>query len=182
MRIEADKIEITSIPGLDRSISDEDISRYQMRTRRYRNRRIGDFLKELHLVEGRNTGIPTAIKAMKENGSLLPLLLTDEERSFFSVIIPIHETFLGNGKIGDEVKFSDAVAIPKRRTKEQIKTLILDELTSESISANELYKRLGYSGNASKTFRNCIEDLIVEGKMQYASANMQDANNVLIKD
>lgn len=34
--------------------------------------------------------------------------------------------------------------------KEQIKTLILDELTSESISANELYKRLGYSGNASK--------------------------------
>ena len=61
VRIEADKIEITSSPGPDRSISDEDISKYQMRTRRYRNRRIGDFLKELHLVEGRNTGIPTAI-------------------------------------------------------------------------------------------------------------------------
>ena len=52
VRIEADKIEITSSPGPDRSISDEDISKYQMRTRRYRNRRIGDFLKELHLVEG----------------------------------------------------------------------------------------------------------------------------------
>lgn len=182
VRIEADKIEITSTPGPDRSISDEDISRYQMRTRRYRNRRIGDFLKELHLVEGRNTGIPTAIKAIKENGSPLPLLLTDEERSFFSVIIPIHEAFLGNGKIGDEVKSSDVVTIPKRRTKEQIKTLILGELTSESISANELYKRLGYSGNASKTFRNCIEDLIAEGKIHYASANMQDANNVLVKD
>ena len=77
VRIEADKIEITSSPGPDRSISDEDISKYQMRTRRYRNRRIGDFLKELHLVEGRNTGIPTAIKSIKENGSPLPLLLTD---------------------------------------------------------------------------------------------------------
>lgn len=66
VRIEADKIEITSSPGPDRSISDEDISKYQMRTRRYRNRRIGDFLKELHLVEGRNTGIPTAIKSIKE--------------------------------------------------------------------------------------------------------------------
>ena len=96
VRIEADKIEITSSPGPDRSISDEDISKYQMRTRRYRNRRIGDFLKELHLVEGRNTGIPTAIKSIKENGSPLPLLLTDEERSFFSVIIPIHEAFLKN--------------------------------------------------------------------------------------
>ena len=40
-----------------------------MRSRRYRNRRIGDFLKELHLIEGSNTGIPTAIKSIKENNS-----------------------------------------------------------------------------------------------------------------
>lgn len=94
VRIEADKIEITSTPGPDRSISDEDISRYQMRTRRYRNRRIGDFLKELHLVEGRNTGIPTAIKAIKENGSPLPSLLTDDERSFFLLLFQFMKRFL----------------------------------------------------------------------------------------
>lgn len=29
---------------------------YRVSNRRYRNRRIGDFLKELHLTEGRNTG------------------------------------------------------------------------------------------------------------------------------
>ena len=90
VRIEADKLEITSIPGLDKSISDEDIKQFNMRIRRYRNRRIGDFLKELHLIEGRNTGIPTAIKAIKENGSPLPTFLTDEDRTFFSVILPIH--------------------------------------------------------------------------------------------
>ena len=181
VRIEADKIEITSSPGPDRSISDEDISKYQMRTRRYRNRRIGDFLKELHLVEGRNTGIPTAIKSIKENGSPLPLLLTDEERSFFSVIIPIHEAFLKKEAVSSKTEPKDIVAVPKRRTKDQIKTLILNELEQESISANELYKRLGYSGNASKTFRKCIEELITENKVHYASDNMQDGNNVLVK-
>ena len=182
VRIEVDKIEITSTPGPDRSISDEDISRYQMRTRRYRNRRIGDFLKELHLVEGRNTGIPTAIKAIKENGSPLPSLLTDDERTFFSVIIPIHEAFLKKGKtenVSDTIEEKKAL---KRRSKEQIKKIALELLTNENMSANELYKRLGYSGNASKTFRNCIEELIAEGKIHYASDNMQDAGNVLIKD
>ena len=181
VRIEADRIEITSIPGPDRSISDEDIRRYQMRTRRYKNRRIGDFLKELHLVEGRNTGIPTAIKAIKDNGSPLPTLLTDEDRSFFSVIIPIHEAFKtkGTAYTQEEDKPEDT---SKRRTKEQIKEIVLDFLEKESLSSHELYKRLGYSGNASKTFRNSIGELISEKKIHYAAQNKQDATNVLIKD
>lgn len=181
VRIEADNIEITSIPGPDKSISDEDISRYQMRTRRYRNRRIGDFLKELHLVEGRNTGIPTAIKKIKENGSPLPTLLTDDERSYFSVIIPIHKAFLDN-ELNENKNVDNEANVTKRRTKKQIKECILEYLENENISANELYKRMGYSGNASKTFRQCIENLISEGQIHYASDNMQDANNVLVKD
>ncbi|SEQ01211.1 hypothetical protein SAMN02910289_01086 [Lachnospiraceae bacterium RM5] len=70
----------------------------------------------------------------------------------------------------------------KRRTKDQIKELILETLERESLSTNELYKRLGYSGNASKTFRNSIEELIVEEKIHYSLENAQDSNNVLIKD
>lgn len=66
IRIEKELIEITSAPGPDRSISDEDIKNLTMRSRRYRNQRIGDFLKELNLVEGRNTGIPTALKSIKK--------------------------------------------------------------------------------------------------------------------
>jgi ATP-dependent DNA helicase RecG len=31
---------------------------------RYRNRRIGEFLKELELTEGRSTGVPKILKAM----------------------------------------------------------------------------------------------------------------------
>jgi len=35
----------------------------------YPNRRIGDFLKEQGLTEGRSTGIPKMIRAGKSNGS-----------------------------------------------------------------------------------------------------------------
>ena len=153
-----------------------------MRTRRYRNRRIGDFLKELHLVEGRNTGIPTAIKAIKENGSPLPTLLTDEERSFFSVIIPIHGAFIGKGINESNEEVSKGKVTSKRRSKKVLKECILDLLDKENISANEIYKRLGYSGNTSKTFRNCIEELVTEEKIRYASDNMKDGFNVLIKN
>ena len=71
--------------------------------------------------------------------------------------------------------------MPKRRSKEQIKALILERLSKENVSTNELYKRLGYSGNASKTFRDCVEELIVEGEIRYASENKQDSNNVLVR-
>ncbi|MDP4272674.1 MAG: hypothetical protein Q8907_00155 [Bacteroidota bacterium] len=40
-----------------------------IKPRRYRNRRLGDFLKELYLTEGKATGIPRIKKAMKDNGS-----------------------------------------------------------------------------------------------------------------
>lgn len=93
IRIEKDKIEITSTPGPDRSIRDEDIAGLRMKSERYKNKRIGDFLKELHLVRGGNTGISIALEAIQNNGSPLPEFVTDEERSFFSVAVPINKCF-----------------------------------------------------------------------------------------
>jgi len=55
-----------------------------------RNRRIGEFLKELRLTEGRGTGVPKIIRAMSRNGSPPPRFKTDEERTYFSAILPIH--------------------------------------------------------------------------------------------
>lgn len=174
IRIEKEQIEITSIPGPDRSISDQDILNYNMRTRRYRNRRIGDFLKELHLVEGRNTGIPTAIKGIKDNGSPMPTLLTDKERTFFSVIMPIHESFKQSGNINIQEKKG-------RRTKNEIKVLILEALEEKDLSATSIYRKLGYSGNLSKTFRKCIEELVSDSKIRYLEENINASNNLLTK-
>lgn len=57
--------------------------------RDYRNRRIGDLLKELHLTEGRGTGFPTIRNAMKENNSPEPIFETDDQSTYFlSVLHP----------------------------------------------------------------------------------------------
>jgi ATP-dependent DNA helicase RecG len=61
--------------------------------KRYRNRRIGDFLKELRLTEGKNTGFRKIRAAMKYNGSPKPVFITDEERVQFITRLLIHPDF-----------------------------------------------------------------------------------------
>jgi ATP-dependent DNA helicase RecG len=82
---------------MDRSITDANLKDFNIRSRFYRNRRIGEFLKELDLAEGRNTGIGKIVRAMRENGSPDPQFYNPETRSFMTVILPIHEAF----KVGE---------------------------------------------------------------------------------
>jgi ATP-dependent DNA helicase RecG len=79
--------------GPDRSISLEAFAQGQVRSRRYRNRRLGEFLKELELTEGRATGIPTILKELRENGSPEPKFLTDNDYTYFEVELFIHPVF-----------------------------------------------------------------------------------------
>ena len=93
--IEPDKISILSYSGPDRSISLESIREAKsLRSRRYRNRRLGEFLKELDLTEGRATGIPTIQKKLRENGSPKAIIETDESRSYFLIDIPCRKDFV----------------------------------------------------------------------------------------
>lgn len=90
--IEPSGISILNCPGPDRSISKEDIAKGDMlKSRRYRNRRLGDFLKELDLTEGRSTGVPTIQAKLAENGSPRAIFETTDDRLTFLVSIPIHE-------------------------------------------------------------------------------------------
>jgi len=90
VRISPDELVVLSFPGPDRSIRMEDLSTGKAICRRYRNRRIGEFLKELDLTEGRATGIPKILRAMAENGSPAPRFETDDERSSFVIRLPAH--------------------------------------------------------------------------------------------
>jgi len=90
IRITPDEISILSFPGPDRSISLQRLQEGKAVARRYRNRRIGEFLKELDLCEGRATGIPIMIKEMLANGSPRPAFDTDEDRTFFLVTLHVH--------------------------------------------------------------------------------------------
>lgn len=90
--IEPSGISILNCPGPDRSISKEDIEKGDMlKSRRYRNRRLGDFLKELDLTEGRSTGVPTIQTKLAENGSPRAIFETTDDRLTFLVTIPVHE-------------------------------------------------------------------------------------------
>lgn len=94
--IEPDRVSILSHSGPDRSISQEAIKQAKsLRSRRYKNRRLGDFLKELGLAEGRATGIPTIQSALEANGSPRAVIETDDDRTFFLIDIPCHPAFIG---------------------------------------------------------------------------------------
>jgi predicted HTH transcriptional regulator len=60
--------------------------------RDYRNRRIGDFLKELDLSEGRGTGFPIIYSQMEENGSPAPIFETDEKFTHFLTVLPVNQS------------------------------------------------------------------------------------------
>jgi ATP-dependent DNA helicase RecG len=93
IRIEPNAMLLYNSGGPDRSIKREDFATGRVIPRRYRNRRLGDFLKELKLSEGHATGLPALKKAMHLNGSPEPLFDFDEERTWFQVTFPIHSSF-----------------------------------------------------------------------------------------
>ena len=102
VRVNPDRIEIVSYPGPDASIRIEALNGERIVARRYRNRRIGDFLKELDLTEGRCTGVPTMRAAMAENGSPPPKFSTDEGRTYFVVELLAHPELTGLKEAHDE--------------------------------------------------------------------------------
>jgi ATP-dependent DNA helicase RecG len=84
------KIEILSYPGPLPPVDNSQLKKPRIIARYYRNRRVGDFLKELRLTEGRGTGIPKIRNAMKQNGSLAPTFKTDRGKTHFLTTLPIH--------------------------------------------------------------------------------------------
>lgn len=86
-----DKIEILSFPRPVPPVDAKILStQRRIVAREYRNRRIGDFLKEFHLTEGRGTGFPTIYDAMKDNGSPAPVFETNEQSTYVLVTLPVH--------------------------------------------------------------------------------------------
>ena len=151
-------MEITSFPGFDRSITDDDIAQGRIRGRTYRNRRIGDFLKELGMIEGRNTGFPNVYAALQQNGSPALRFQMDPERSWLSVTIPIHQAFATPGR-------SDKKATYREH--------ILTAVGNDSLTLTELAKRMEYKGITKKmrdTVREMTDAGILRQKVDAAGA------------
>ena len=156
----------------DRSIPMDAIQKGQrMVSRYYRNRRLGEFLKELSLTEGRNTGIPTIQRELTHNGSPAASFETDEDRLSFLVRIPCHEgeegvspAFMTSEASDKEVKNHD-----KENDKENDKELQQRNLSAiqielirivnlfPSITFNELAFKLNITVSALRNQRKQLE-------------------------
>lgn len=148
IRIYPDSICILNYGGPDRSIKSDAFKTGPIKPRRYRNRRLGDFLKELDLTEGKATGIPRIKKALKENGSPEPFFDFDDDRTFFEVDFYIHPAF----KDAKETPSDKTVNVSKnvddlKGSTAQVLSLIE---TDPQITAGEIAIKMGISGRAAQ--------------------------------
>ena len=90
VNIRLDRVEIVSYAGPMPPVNQKMLDSERVITRDYRNSRIGDFLKEMDLTEGRSTGIPKMRFFMKRNGSPEPVFQTDEDLNYFLVTLYPH--------------------------------------------------------------------------------------------
>ena len=152
INIHPDKIEILSFPGPLPPIDNESFKQKRVVGRDYRNRRIGDFLKELDLTEGRGTGIPKIFREMEKNGSPLPIFETDKDRTSFLVVLPAHKSFINNKE--EPIPF----------TSSGLDILIFCAIQPHSKS--EIAVKLHLSPN-SGTLKRLLPKLVVDGVLEY---------------
>lgn len=167
VRVENDKIEIVSFPGPDRSVTLEGLKSYHVSNRRYRNRRIGDFLKELHLTEGRNTGFKKILDALEANGSPKPEFETDEERSYFISRFYIHKGF--QNVLKKEPKRSRKGAEKELKKGTERKQVILELLLENpAMTQTQLMEKLELT---RKQIQTDIKELRNEGILERKGSN-----------
>ncbi len=88
------RLEITSYPGPVPGIEMDHLKPDgNLRPVPARNRRIGDFFKELKLAERRMSGLAKVYRAMDENGSPPPRFDFDPDRTYFTATLPAHPEY-----------------------------------------------------------------------------------------
>jgi len=124
------QVQIRSFPGPKAPIDEKALAELKILDRRYRNIRLGDMLKQLNLLEKFATGIPQMVEALSKNGSPLPILSTDAEKTFFLALIKIHES--------TPLETNDEAIIFERISLSDIQQRILERFVEEPIAESEL--------------------------------------------
>lgn len=154
VNIRLDRIEILSIPGPLPPLDSKVLKKERIIARDYRNRRIGDFLKELKLTEGRGTGIPKIRARMKANGSPNPTFETDENNTYFLTCLPIHPGFVEIALDGHKATVLRLCQEPQART--------------------TILKKLGLT-NHYENFRRHVLPLLEAGYLDYTMPDIPNS-------
>ena len=152
VRVEKDMIEIISHPGPDRSVTLDGLRTFKVKSRRYRNRRIGEFLKELHLTEGRNTGFKKILDALRQNGSPLPEFETNEAHDYFIARLFVREGFYdyesGNTSGTTKETTSNVSGTTKETTRETTREILISAIRKNPrITVKELAALVGLTAD-----------------------------------
>lgn len=153
-----DRIEVISYPGPLPGIHIEHLRQEKpIPPLPARNRRIGEFLKELRLAEGRGTGIPKLYRAMRDNGSDDPRFDYDEGRSYFRVTLPAHPEYVAIAAFRDAAHLraiGDEGGAFRRIEETWQRMMGSPSLTAEMI---RLLGEKNRVGEATKTYEKFIE-------------------------
>lgn len=165
VRINQDSIEVLNFEGPLPPITNEDLKKQRVISRHYRNRRIGDFLKEMHLTEGRSTGFPKIYQAVKRNDSPMPVFETDDRNMHFLATMPIHQAFVdekaylaSKGKELDENVGKDDRKDDRKELNER--QLVILELIEENdrITISEMTEKTALSEKTIRRELNYMRD------------------------
>ena len=138
--IEPDRISILNFSGPNHTIPMEAVREGKsLRSRRYRNRRLGEFLKELDLTEGRATGIPTIQDELKANGSPRATIETDEERTYFLIDIPCHPEFVKETLSVEQIGVKGGV----KELSDIQEVIVKEMLFDPSVTTSEMAQKTG---------------------------------------
>jgi ATP-dependent DNA helicase RecG len=158
IRINYDSVQMISFEGPLPPINNDDLKKERVISRSYRNRRVGDFLKELDYTEGRSTGFPKIYRHLKRNYSPEPKFETDENNLHFLTTIYCHKLFA-----------------PKSIELNGKRKMILD-FCKQPKSSREILDFIGVSYH-SKNIGNYIETLIDAGSLYYTNPeNIKHSN------
>ena len=155
VRIFPDRIEMISYPGPLPPLNKQKLLEGRIAARKYRNSRMGDFLKELRLTEGRGTGIPTIISAMAANGSPAPIFDTDDELSYFHTTLNVHPSFVEQ-QVGVQVGVQVDI-----EHENEIERLVL-EICKRPKKRQEIMHKLDLFNNY-KNYERYIKPLVDKG-------------------
>lgn len=174
IRIYTNQILNINYPGPAKWIDMEKFSQGKVRARKYRNRRIGEFFKELDLSEKQSTGIPTILNELKKNGSPLPEFDTDTERNYLETTIKIREGF--EAKVNFDQKSERSLSeVLRRKDYEKVKDILELFQIKGSITPKEAEQKCGKS---SATTRRYMKLLVETGYVVQEGST----NNIIYKN
>lgn len=166
IRVYVDCIRIINYPGPAKWIDMNKFRQGKILARKYRNRRIGEFLKEIDLSEKKSTGISKILRELKKNRSPLPEFETDDERNYLITTIKMHEAFVTSDKVSDKVsdKMSDKMSDKEKIIYEALLNIFE---VKNFVTTSDITKKTGVAASTARRYLGKFCDfgiIISDGK------------------